>query len=71
MSALTLSLPRLDLLSPKALWRKLCAAQALRRQRAALARLDARQLHDIGISPEAARIEAARPVWDAPQGWRC
>lgn len=71
MSVLTLSLTRLDALSPKLLWRKARAAVALRRQRAALARLDPDQLDDIGISPEAARIEAARPFWDAPRGWRC
>ena len=39
-------------------------------QRRALARLDARALDDIGVSPEAAAAEAARPVWDVPAGWR-
>ena len=34
-----------------------------RRQRAALARLDARLLRDIGLSPSQARREAAKPIW--------
>jgi uncharacterized protein YjiS (DUF1127 family) len=41
-----------------------------RRQRRALARLDARALDDIGVSPAEARAEAARPAWDAPARWR-
>jgi len=35
----------------------------LQRQRDALAGLDARLLDDIGVSAEAAREEAAKPVW--------
>ncbi len=42
---------------------------ALARQRAALARLDDTALRDVGLSPEDARIEAARPFWDAPAHW--
>ncbi|TYO89582.1 hypothetical protein [Oceanicella actignis] len=37
-------------------------------ERRALARLDAARLADLGIDPEAARAEAARPFWDAPAG---
>lgn len=33
------------------------------RQRRALARLDARLLRDIGVSPEQARSETAKPFW--------
>ncbi|MGM0585529.1 MAG: DUF1127 domain-containing protein [Pseudomonadota bacterium] len=40
------------------------------RQRRALARLDAARLEDIGLDPEAAAAEAARPFWDPPAGWR-
>lgn len=36
-----------------------------RRQRLALARLDARLLDDIGVSAEAARREASKPPWRA------
>ncbi|SIN81922.1 DUF1127 domain-containing protein [Vannielia litorea] len=43
---------------------------ALRRQRRALADLDAALLKDIGVSPDEARLEAARRLWDVPQGWR-
>lgn len=43
---------------------------ALWQQRRALARMDARQLADIGVTPEEARAEAARPVWDVPAHWQ-
>ncbi|MEO0679707.1 MAG: DUF1127 domain-containing protein [Pseudomonadota bacterium] len=39
---------------------------AARRERSALARLDARMLDDVGLSEETARREAARPFWDLP-----
>ncbi|MBP0481718.1 DUF1127 domain-containing protein [Sagittula sp. M10.9X] len=41
----------------------------LMRQRHALSHLDTRALRDIGLTPEAARTEAARPPWDAPGHW--
>ena len=40
-------------------------ASARHRQRRALARLDARLLRDVGISPEQAQAEAAKPFWRA------
>lgn len=43
---------------------------ALRRQRRALAALDAARLRDIGITADEARAEAARRLWDVPPGWR-
>lgn len=46
------------------------ALLGLRRQRRALAKLDASQLADIGVSDAEAAQEAARPVWDVPQHWR-
>jgi uncharacterized protein YjiS (DUF1127 family) len=36
-------------------------------QRRALANLDDARLKDLGISPQAAAIEAARPFWDLPK----
>lgn len=36
---------------------------AMRRSRAALAKLDAHLLQDIGLSADAAAYEAALPVW--------
>lgn len=44
-------------------------ADALRRSRAQLARLDATQLADIGLSREDAVAEARRPLWDVPGHW--
>lgn len=42
----------------------------VRRQRAALRKLDDAALHDLGLSRAQAESEAARPVWDAPARWR-
>lgn len=47
----------------------LFALLGLRRQRAALTKLDARQLADIGVSEAEALQEAARPLWDVPRHW--
>jgi uncharacterized protein YjiS (DUF1127 family) len=41
----------------------------LRHERRALARLDDHLLADIGLTPDAARIESERPLWDAPAHW--
>ena len=49
---------------------RLLARLGLRRQRLALARLDDRLHADIGLTPDAARLESERPVWDAPAHWR-
>jgi len=43
---------------------------ALWRQRRALAKMDARQLADIGVTRDQARAEAARPLWDVPSHWQ-
>lgn len=37
------------------------------RERRALAALGDRQLRDIGLEPDAAAREAARPFWDLPE----
>lgn len=42
---------------------------ALWRSRRDLAQLDARQLADIGVTPEAAQREANLGVWDVPHTW--
>lgn len=42
---------------------------SLYRQRRALARLDARDLEDIGISGKEAEKEARRGFWDVPDHW--
>ena len=51
------------------LWQRLVQFRALRQQRLHLARLDAHQLDDLGISATQAKTESARPVWDVPQNW--
>lgn len=43
--------------------RTLIDAFARRRDRAVLARLDDHLLRDIGLSPDEARTEAAKPFW--------
>ena len=40
-----------------------------KRQRRALANLDANTRHDLGLSQEQINVELARPVWDVPQSW--
>ncbi len=68
MSFLDLTLP---LSRPRRSFRALLKDMAsLHRQRHALANLDPHLLRDVGITPEEARIEAARPVWDAPHHWQ-
>jgi len=42
---------------------------AIHRERHALRNLDAHLLEDIGATREAAKLEANRPVWDAPSRW--
>ena len=41
------------------------------RQRQALKSLDNAALNDIGITRTEADAEANRPIWDAPDNWRC
>lgn len=43
---------------------------AARRQRRALAGLEAHRLADIGISEAQAEAESRRPVWDVPHHWQ-
>lgn len=44
-------------------------AYSIWRERNQLAKLDDAALCDIGKSREEAKIEASRPVWDAPNRW--
>lgn len=57
-------------ISLAALLRQVAAMRAARRQRRALARLDAAALSDIGITTAQARAEARRPAWDVTPSWR-
>lgn len=45
---------------------RLLAMLAVRRERHALKALDATLLEDIGINRDAARREAAKPIWNLP-----
>jgi uncharacterized protein YjiS (DUF1127 family) len=47
------------------------SAIALWRSRKQLSGLSDAQLRDAGITPDQARTEAARPLWDAPASWKC
>lgn len=67
------SLPRVSRkpLSLAAFFRRLFDLKGLRRSRLRLAALDDRLLRDIGVSREAAKAEADRKGWDAPEHWHC
>lgn len=41
----------------------------LLKERKALSQLDDHLLRDIGVTPEAARRESRRLLWDAPDHW--
>lgn len=66
-----LSLParRATSLSLHRLLSSLGRALSLRKSRRDLGALDAHLLSDIGLTPDQARREALRPLWDAPSGW--
>lgn len=49
----------------RAIWQGLALMLMRRRSRRMLARLDDRMLRDIGVSRNEARIEAAKPFWQA------
>ncbi len=51
------------------LWQRLFSFDALRKERLELSQLSEAQLKDIGITPDQARKEANRPVWDVPANW--
>ncbi|THH35835.1 DUF1127 domain-containing protein [Aliishimia ponticola] len=69
MALLDISAPRSASLRPFNLFAFAARTAALYRQRAALRRLDADALRDIGISRAEATAEAQRPVWDVPHNW--
>jgi uncharacterized protein YjiS (DUF1127 family) len=57
-------------LSVMSLTFRLTRAQALHRQRCALAALDDRLLDDVGLTRDQAEAEVNAPLWDAPAHWR-
>ena len=50
--------------------KKIVTFFSIHRERAALRKLDASLLEDIGITRAEAEMEANRPAWDAPERWR-
>ena len=62
-------LTRTELRSPKVTL-PLGAWVRVARERRQLAALTDRQLRDMGLDPQAAAREAARPFWDLPEGRR-
>lgn len=62
MQSLRTTMPHI-LPAPARMLRLVRDWRSLRRERLALARLDARLLDDIGIGAGAARDEAAKPFW--------
>lgn len=54
---------------PLRLMQRLGALMALGRSRRRLGQLDDHLLRDIGLSSSAARREAEKPLWVAPQHW--
>ncbi|MDX8348131.1 MULTISPECIES: DUF1127 domain-containing protein [unclassified Cognatiyoonia] len=55
--------------TPRGLLARVVGMIAVRRQRNALKSLDDHLLRDIGLTRDEARIEAEKPLWDAPQYW--
>ncbi|MCG7494314.1 DUF1127 domain-containing protein [Thalassobius sp. Cn5-15] len=54
---------------PFSLLSRMLAMQSLYRQRRALSALDSAALKDLGLTRAEAEVEAARPIWDAPNHW--
>jgi uncharacterized protein YjiS (DUF1127 family) len=52
------------------LFARLRLALEARRERQALARLDADLLADLGLLPAQVEAESRRPFWDVPATWR-
>ncbi|WP_121064418.1 DUF1127 domain-containing protein [Chachezhania antarctica] len=59
-------LPRVEFGNPVALLGHLAS---VRRERAALERLDDAALNDLGLTRAEARTESGRGFWDAPAHW--
>ena len=68
MSSLTNSLS-ISLSRPLSLVGSTLTMLALSQSRRSLAKLDARALQDIGVTPAEAQTEARRAAWDIPVNW--
>lgn len=53
---------------PASLKERLALMVEISRERAALAKADAKTLEDLGITRAEAEAEASRPFWDVPAG---
>jgi len=65
----SIRLPRTNPVSLGAVARFVALVIETRRQRRALANLDANACRDLGLTHEQIKLELARPVWDVPQNW--
>jgi uncharacterized protein YjiS (DUF1127 family) len=64
------SLARTVAISHPAAGISLFSLHSLWKSRQDLARLDARRLADLGLSPAEAAAESQRPLWDVPHTWK-
>lgn len=69
MSVIELFIPSPSRLGQISLGQRFSLMGALRKERAELANLTDQQLMDIGVTPDQARNEAAKPAWDMPEDW--
>jgi len=53
----------------RSVWTLVARLMQLRQQRRALAKMDAHQRLDLGISAQDAAVEAAKPIWNVPAHW--
>lgn len=69
MSVVELFIPSPSRLSKISLGQRFSLMGVMRKERAELANLTDQQLMDIGVTPDQARNEAAKPAWDMPKNW--
>jgi uncharacterized protein YjiS (DUF1127 family) len=56
--------------SIKAVFNAISTLREVAKQRRALGKLDASRLEDLGITAHAAKAEADKPFWSAPNHWK-
>ena len=66
---ITLAIPRASVPRGRGIVARVRRALRVARTRRHLATLDAHLLANIGLTPDEAGAEAARPVWDVPASW--
>ena len=69
MTALNIAITSRPSASKISFFQRLFSFETLRKERFELSKLSDAQLKDIGITPDQAKKEAARPAWDLPENW--